>query len=525
VPDELTAIVVVPARDEAARIADCIEALAAQTIGPAAFSVIVVLDDCHDDTGSVAVRAAHRCRLTLETIQGPGRGAGPARRMGMDRACERLLAAGRADGLVACTDADSRPALDWLERQLAHLESGAGTVAGRIELDPAEAARLPAGVVKRRAREAAARLERVRRREPGADHHHFAGASIGVRADAYRALGGIRPLTALEDADFAERAIASRVPLVRADDVVVMTSARSEGRVSHGLSADLALAAWHTRRRFDARAFTLERLAELKTDVTVTVIVPVRECAETVAGVLERTIGPSRAHGLVDDVVVVDAASRDGSARIARAAGARVLQQDELDSELGPALGKGDAMWRALRATGGDLVCFLDGDTLDPDPAHLQGLLGPLLADPSIQLVKGAFDRPFDGGTATLQHEGGRVTELMARPLINLREPRLAGFAQPLAGEFAARRGSLEAIPFPVGYGVEIAILIDLCRRCGLDALAECRMGTRQNRHQPLAALGEMASAVLEAVDRRCGGAPSDGWPEPERPPAAVSRA
>jgi glucosyl-3-phosphoglycerate synthase len=241
----------------------------------------------------------------------------------------------------------------------------------------------------------------------------------------------------------------------------------------------------------------------VKGATTVTVIVPVKECAETIGAVLRESVGPAVAHGLVDEVVVVDADSSDGTAEVATAAGARVIQQDEIAGELGPALGKGDAMWRALLGTGGDIVCFLDGDTRDPDPAHLLGLLGPLLSDGSIALVKGAFDRPFDIGQGPLAHEGGRVTELMARPLLNLYEPRLAGFAQPLAGEFAARRELLESVPFPVGYGVEIAVLIDALRACGLDALAECQLGSRQNRHQPLRDLGEMAYAVLAAVHRR----------------------
>ena len=177
--------------------------------------------------------------------------------------------------------------------------------------------------------------------------------------------------------------------------------------------------------------------------------------------------------------------------------------------EHGPALGKGDAMWRALHATDGDIVCFLDGDTADPDPR------------PPARPARPAADRrrrcsssraPSTGrlraGEPSCAHEGGRVTELMARPLLNLHEPRLAGFAQPLAGEFAGRRELLEAIPFPVGYGVEIAILIDALRACGLDALAECHLGTRQNRHQPLRALGEMAYAVLAAVENRLGDRP-----------------
>jgi glucosyl-3-phosphoglycerate synthase len=183
-----------------------------------------------------------------------------------------------------------------------------------------------------------------------------------------------------------------------------------------------------------------------------------------------------------------------------------VVQEDEIVAELGPALGKGDAMWRALQVTEGEIVCFMDGDTLDPAPAHLLGLIGPLLSDPLIALVKGAFDRPFAAGDSRLPHEGGRVTELMARPLINLHAPLLAGFSQPLAGEFAARRDLLESISFPVGYGVETATLLDALALRGLDALAECHLGSRQNRHQSLRALGEMAYAVLVAMERRLPG-------------------
>jgi glucosyl-3-phosphoglycerate synthase len=202
---------------------------------------------------------------------------------------------------------------------------------------------------------------------------------------------------------------------------------------------------------------------------------------------------------------VIDADSPDGTAELAAAAGARVLQQDQVLARYGPTVGKGDAMWRALHATTGELVCFLDGDTADPDPLHLLGLLGPLLCVPELRLVKGSFERPLRSGGVELPHEGGRVTELMARPLLNLHEPRLAGFTQPLAGEFAGRRELLTALPFPAGYGVEIAVLIDALRTCGLDALAECHLGERRNRHQPLRALGEMASAVLAAVERRVG--------------------
>ena len=272
-----------------------------------------------------------------------------------------------------------------------------------------------------------------------------------------------------------------------------------------------SVAAWFSRRRLCADDYSPQRLVALKGATTVTVIVPTKECAGTIDGVIEGSVKPLAEHGLVDELVVVDADSADGTASVARRAGARVLLEDELDRGLGPALGKGDAMWRALRATGGEVVCFLDGDTADPSPRHLQGLLGPLLADRSLMLVKGAFDRPLEADGVKLAHEGGRVTELMARPLLNLYEPLLAGFSQPLAGEFAARRGLLERCAFPVGYGVEIAILIDALRASGLDALAECQLGTRQNRHQPLRALGEMAYAVLVAVENRLGGAGGAG--------------
>jgi glycosyltransferase involved in cell wall biosynthesis len=536
---ELRAVVVIPARDEESAIGACLQALADQTLARVAFETLVVLDACTDATAQVVEELASRTGLPVRTLTGPGRGAGAARRAGMEAAAARLLSAGQPDGLIACTDADSRPAPDWLERQLAYTRRGAQAIAGLIELEPDEHASLPEAVVLRRQRDAAARLRRVRRVDPAADHHHFAGASIGITATAYRDVGGLEPLTALEDDAFAARLSQHGIPILRPADVRVRTSARPEGRVTRGLSVDLDVSIWSTRRRHRASEFALHALADRKGDATVTVVVPTKECADTIGRILGQTVAPLAALGLVDELVVIDAASADGTAEIAAAGGARVVQQDEVVPETGPALGKGDAMWRALQVTNGEIVCFLDGDTRDPEASHLQGLLGPVLSDPSVQLVKGAFDRPLQAGDRQLAHEGGRVTELMARPLLNLHEPRLAGFSQPLAGEFAGRRSLLEAIPFPVGYGVEIAILIDALRREGLDSLAECHLGSRQNRHQPLRALGEMAYAVLAAVERRIGGGRSvigggylrpweDGVVVPvpvvERPPIASLR-
>jgi glucosyl-3-phosphoglycerate synthase len=499
--DQLS-VVVIPARDEADRIEACFEALAGQTVGPDAFEVILVADACRDATAAVAIAAARRLGLALTVLVGPGGGTGPARRIGMDAAAAQLGALGRPDGLISTTDADTLPAPDWLERQLSHIAAGARVVAGQVRLASEDAERLPEGVLARRDEDAERRLETVLLADPEAEHHHFAGASLGITAATYTAVGGLEATSSLEDEVFAQRLAEHGIPILRAADVVVVTAGRTTGRAQRGLSVDLAVSAWRERRRFSVEAFALDELTRPE-GTHVTVIIPARECADTIAGVLERSVGPLRARGLLDRVVVIDANSGDGTAGVARAAGAEVIQQDAVLADFGPAQGKGDAMWRALALTDGDIVCFLDGDTEDPVPEHLLGLLGPLLADPGLAFVKGTFDRPMRSGEVLMPHEGGRVTELTARPLLNLHFPLLAGFTQPLAGEFAARRPLLEQLSFPVGYGVEIALLIDALGLCGLDALAECHLGTRQNRHQSLRALSEMSFAVLAAVERR----------------------
>jgi glucosyl-3-phosphoglycerate synthase len=159
------------------------------------------------------------------------------------------------------------------------------------------------------------------------------------------------------------------------------------------------------------------------------------------------------------------------------------------------------------------VLVFIDADTVDFDPVFLTGLLGPLIAEPDLALVKGTFRRPLAFAGAVSEGEGGRVTELVARPLLNLHFPALAGFTQPLAGEIAIRRELFERLSVPVGYGVEIAMLIDALGLVGLDALAEVDLGVRQNRHQSLRALSAMAAEIMVAVERRTGGAPRPSSP------------
>jgi glucosyl-3-phosphoglycerate synthase len=498
------AIVVIPARDEAEHIERCLRALAAQRgLDPEiAFETVLVLDRCADTTESVARATALTTGLHLHVEHSPAPGVGAARRHGMDLACARLPPA-EPDGLIACTDADSAVAPDWLAAQLALVDDGADAIGGRIELDPTDAAALPPAALLRREQRAGVRLTAVLAEDPGAEHHFFSGASLGVTARAYRAVGGIDPVAALEDEGFGRRLTAGGWRIVRSDAVCVRTSARVDGRAPRGLARDLQLGDWLARRRYDGRAYSAQRLLEAKGDTTISVVIPARDCAATVGAVLRLTVMPFVSLGLIDEVLVVDGRSTDATIARATHAGALAVAQDDLLAEHGPAQGKGDAMWRGLHATTGDVVAFLDADTEDPDPCHLLGLLGPLLEDEDVQLVKGAFARPFRDGDVVRDAEGGRVTELMARPLLNLHVPELAGFEQPLAGETAARRTLLEALPFPVGYGIEIALLIDALRHVGLDGLAEAQLGTRQNRHQSLRDLGAMAFAVLCAVQER----------------------
>lgn len=240
--------------------------------------------------------------------------------------------------------------------------------------------------------------------------------------------------------------------------------------------------------------------AKQRTGRTVSVVLPALNEEETVgdiAAVIRHDL--MRQVPLVDELVVVDSGSTDRTSEVAAAAGATVVHRDEILPRVPAAPGKGEVLWRSLLVTGGDIVCFIDADLRDFSSDFVSGIVGPLLTDPDIDLVKGMYDRPLGGASG----QGGRVTELMARPLLNMHWPQLAGFVQPLGGEYAARRSLLEQLPFPVGYGVELGMLVDALHLVGLDALAQVDIGVRKHRHQDGQALGRMAAAIYRTAQLR----------------------
>jgi glucosyl-3-phosphoglycerate synthase len=255
-------------------------------------------------------------------------------------------------------------------------------------------------------------------------------------------------------------------------------------------------------RAFHHSQFPVELLREQKREPA-TVVLPAREVADTIGPIVERLWS---LEGVVDQVLVVDAASQDGTAEIAASLGADVFQESELLPEFGQVLGKGDAMWRALAVAEGELIVYLDSDTRDFSPHFATGLLGPLICEErSVSFVKGRFRRPYAGEVGTeLPVDGGRVTELTARPLLSAFYPELAAFAQPLAGEVAARRSFFDRLPFAIGYAIETSMLLHARDVLGgTDGMAQVDLEERQNRHQPLSALGPMAYAVLRVILER----------------------
>lgn len=261
---------------------------------------------------------------------------------------------------------------------------------------------------------------------------------------------------------------------------------------------------WLADRSWSAADRPLDQLLDRKraAGTTVSVVLPALDEEATVGEIVEvirRELMEGLATPLVDELVVVDSGSSDRTAEVAAKAGARVVHRDAILPRIPALPGKGEVLWRSLLATTGDVVCFVDADLRDFSASFVSGIVGPLLTDPQVQFVKAMYDRPLGDAPG----QGGRVTELVARPLLNLHWPQLAGFVQPLGGEYAVRRSLLERLPFPVGYGVELGLLVDALHTVGLDALAQVDVGVRLHRHQDGQALGRMAAAIYRTAQLR----------------------
>lgn len=255
-------------------------------------------------------------------------------------------------------------------------------------------------------------------------------------------------------------------------------------------------------RSFAAGEFPVGRIMEAKRGRRVSVCLPARNEAATIAGI----VGAIRselmeADPVVDELIVIDDGSADATAARAGAAGARVIPAAAVLPEYGMEHGKGQALWRAVHAASGDLIAFCDSDIRDFETHFILGLVGPLLTRDDVQFVKGCYDRPLDGRPG----EGGRVTELMARPLISSFFPHLAPLLQPLSGECAAWRSVLEKVPFVGGYGVDLGLLIDLSAQHGASAIAQCHLGERVHRNRSLDELSVQALAILQLGLSRAG--------------------
>lgn len=270
---------------------------------------------------------------------------------------------------------------------------------------------------------------------------------------------------------------------------------------------------WLGARTSSGTQWDRQALSAARGATTVSVVLPARNEAATVGDIVRALRADLvDAVPLVDEILVVDSGSTDATGAEALRAGARVVRQGAVLPHLGDRPGKGEALWKSLLVARGDVVAFVDADLRCFDPQFVVGLLGPLLTEPSVDFVKGFYDRPLDTGTRVLPACGGRVTEMLARPVLGVHWPQLAGFVQPLAGEYAGRRRLLERLPFVSGYGVEIAMMIDVLETTGLPGMAQVDLGTRQHRNSADLELGRMAAQVylallsrLERYDRAIG--------------------
>ena len=280
-------------------------------------------------------------------------------------------------------------------------------------------------------------------------------------------------------------------------------------RASRSTAIGELVDAWFVRNTFTSSEFAdLGKLVEAKERQSLKISVALPTLNE--AATIQRVIHAIRSRlmeriPLVDELIVIDSRSEDRTREIARAEGVPVHIHDEILPETGSYRGKGEALWKSLYVTTGDLVVWVDTDVSNTHPKFVYGILGPLLMRPEIQFVKAFYQRPLNVGGELQATGGGRVTELAARPILNLFFPELSGLVQPLSGEQGGRRTLLEQLPFFTGYGIETGLLIDTLQRAGLDAIAQVDMKQRIHRNQTLLALSKMSFEILQVALRRVG--------------------
>ena len=266
---------------------------------------------------------------------------------------------------------------------------------------------------------------------------------------------------------------------------------------------------WLFDRSWSRPSWTVDELEAAKGGRTISVVLPALNEEETIESVID-SISPL-VGWLVDELIVMDSGSTDDTEIRAIAAGARVVSREQALPEVAPRPGKGEVLWRSLAATRGDLVVFIDSDLIGPDPMFVPWLVGPLLTGDGIHLVKSFYRRPLNTGDgsdlngAESATGGGRVTELVSRPLLAALRPELGCVLQPLGGEYAASRELLMSVPFAPGYGVEIGLLVDTYDHLGLDAIAQVNLGVRAHRNRSLSELGAMSRQVIATLLSRCG--------------------
>lgn len=262
---------------------------------------------------------------------------------------------------------------------------------------------------------------------------------------------------------------------------------------------------WFDKRTFHCRQFSnVGRLVEAKQaqGLTISLGLPTLNVEETVGKIIStmKRVLVDR-HPLLDQIAIIDSHSSDRTIEIAEGLGAEVYFDDDLLPSMGSAGGKGEALWKSLDALWGDIVIWIDSDIRNIHPRFVYGLIGPLLTNPDVRFVKAFYERPLlEKGVVVHETGGGRVTELMARPALNLFYPHLSGFIQPLSGEYGGRREAFESVPFFTGYAVETGLLVDISSKYGLESMAQVDLAQRIHTNQPLPALGRMSFAILKAL-------------------------